>query len=141
MYWNLQSTTPVASVHLLSYFHSTFIVPSNNVPSTFHSINFIIASAINPHISYLICSNYLSTCWSIQLISYYVNRDYVFFVFPAIILDNKQKRGCEKTLLSFFTAPIYIKYFFNLHQLAFVSVTFSRTQPCISSCKKQFRKQ
>lgn len=62
---------------------------------------------VNPHISYLICSNYLSTCWSIQLISYYVNRDYVFFIFPVIILDNKQKRGCEKTRLSFFAALFY----------------------------------
>ena len=35
----------------------------------------------NPHISYLICSNYLSTCWSIQLISYYVNRDCVLLLF------------------------------------------------------------
>ena len=70
------------------------------------SMDFII----NPHISYLICSNCLSTCWSIQLISYYVNRDCVFFIFPVIILDNKQKRGCEKTRLSSFTAPIYMPY-------------------------------
>lgn len=86
---------------------------------------------VNPHISYLICSNYLSTCWSIQLISYYVNRDYVFFIFPVIILDNKQKGGCEKTRLSFFTAPFYIKYFFliyiNLPLLALHFLTHNLT--------------
>lgn len=86
---------------------------------------------VNPYISYLICSNYLSTCWSIQLISYYVNRDCVFFIFPVIILDNKQKGGCEKTRLSFFTAPFYIKYFFliyiNLPLLALHFLTHNLT--------------